>query len=929
MRTTGRLVYSYGGTVIGIPNAVFDDVHFQTELANFLSLPGKVDSDPPNVPAGHPEYITALLTGMLRSVGHIVEGHRILKRVRDEVEVSQWGYKYVDGWRRSSLWLLIKVAIQTSLDRSPFGQAAFKSFMLFFICNLAMYAHDADFSSNMLYLMSAKILRRLSKLGLSVPEWLSDMVLKTCTCLQGTLDDRATLIQATKSPSPHWNPSELDLAGDIQLSLHCGEYIRDSVANPDHTHVISPFHLKDYHRGTLGDYLSSDTTLFDRAYSADPSVALYDVEKSVEQGIDDWLAHVANVDESCAQIGRLMDRYVSSAADVYKRDPEQYSIMGLTAFELWVALDKLVVEEIPMLAEYSPEILIPSLELLHLRETTNLHRLSSVYQYLLARHSRSRPGLSLPSNKFDDDSFPVRYCDSSPDLQQLKNCVEEATGREDGKLGERRTACRALAKVVAFELQCPAPLRIWRSAVGHLLERIRYKDYLSQFDPREHKNAREQPYDLLPDIPELRPFLANYPRQKLHLFQLAYFYLGRYSELRRGFHYVFHVDSREESSSFPQPERGGRIAFREFSTFNHVLSSQARCPKDSSLDEYIAVGHLKCAGSLQWIDILRELRSRALNFHSQNVYFSLADLACRAGPLDHKTGEWVWHQELRDPVFCNMLLNELEGLFADVSDAPLDDTPMGIVSLLLTRLLGSNPPESVLERALQLLRNVRRKTLEWVRELAYNLIQVPTSKERRQRLQCMALTCWSTFGVSTSSFRKVLHGVEDVEALLSCALFIEATGDDCDNKLQLRRLLSVAAEEVVKDVILSDVSDRGIDLAVHNIWPGYQPGPGRWQQEQHPHSHWLVSTTAETAGRLPQIVRINLLDGSLLIDGRPLGILPQEIQKHSLYKQVFGYVCTDQDPRRGQNADFFFAAGLPCRSISYPRNGLRILGHDL
>ena len=81
-RTTGRLVYSYSGTVIGIPNSVFDDMHFQTELANFLSLPGKVDSDPPNVPAGHPEYITVLLTGILRSVGHIVEGHllRMLDR---------------------------------------------------------------------------------------------------------------------------------------------------------------------------------------------------------------------------------------------------------------------------------------------------------------------------------------------------------------------------------------------------------------------------------------------------------------------------------------------------------------------------------------------------------------------------------------------------------------------------------------------------------------------------------------------------------------------------------------------------------------------------------------------------------------------------------------------------------------------------------
>ena len=267
----------------------------------------------------------------------------------------------------------------------------------------------------------------------------------------------------------------------------------------------------------------------------------------------------------------------------------------------------------------------------------------------------------------------------------------------------------------------------------------------------------------------------------------------------------------------------------------------------------------------------------------------------------------MWHQELQDPVFCNTLLNELERLFADVSDALLADMPMGIISLLLTRLLGSNPPKCVLGRALQLLRNVRRKTLEWVQELAYNLIRAPTSYQRHRCLWHMAVACSSTFGVDASSFRKALHSAEDVEALLSCTLFIRATEDwdSSKNLMLLHRRLSVAIEKVVKDVILSDVSDRGIDLAVHNIWPGYRPGPGRWQQEQHPHSHWLVSTTPETAGRQSQIVRINLLDGSLLVDGRPLGILPLEILGHPLYKRVFSYVCTNQDARRGQSVDFF------------------------
>ena len=196
--------------------------------------------------------------------------------------------------------------------------------------------------------------------------------------------------------------------------------------------------------------------------------------------------------------------------------------------------------------------------------------------------------------------------------------------------------------------------------------------------------------------------------------------------------------------------------------------------------------------------------------------------------------------------------------------------------------------------------------------MCFRSIQAPTSHQRRRCLWRMAVACQSTFGVDARSFRRALHSAEDVEALLSCALFLRATEelDTSENLMQPHRRLSVAIEEVVKDVILSDVSDRGIDLAVHNIWPGYQPGPGRWQQKQHPHSHWLVSTAAETAGRQLRTVCINLLDGSLLVDGRPLGILPQEILEHPLYNRVFRSVCTDQDPRRGQNADFFFRSGL-------------------
>ena len=1010
MNARGSLECAYPGTAIVVPNKVFDDERFQTELANFLSLPGKADSDPPNVPADHPEYITGLLTGILRSVGHIVERPLILKRVRDDFGLSGTS----NHWRRSSLWLLLRVTIQTSLDRSPPGRASYKAFMLFFTCNLAKDANNAGLSSNLLYLMSAKILRRLRKLGSFVPGWLSDIVLETSIGLQDTLDVRTVETQASELPSRYWNPSELDLTRDTtQLSLpHCNEYICNTRTNPGRTSLNTPFHPKDYYRGTLADFLSSDTTFFDRAYIADPCVTLYDVQRSVEQGIDDWLAHVTNVEEACTQLGALMDVYLLSASVTYTDNPEYHSIMTLTALELWVAIDKLVIGGIPMLAEYSPEIPICLLESLLLRETIALHRLSRIYQYLHVRHSRSCTGFSVLSDEFTEDSFPVRYYDSSPGLQNMKSRMESGAIRkmaESGELSQGGVASLALTfrgylrrftnpwmirpqldgvpkslvpilplhlKAVAFELQCPSSFRVWRSALTHLLYRFdkaRIKPFESEF----------KPHDLLSDVPELQPYVVHHLRPAYSQFHLAYYHqfgpgpckmprLGyafeqfplrsdllewqktidglesqhtTYGNIKgippdfRSCHLVNNFEGDEASGKGDS----GKYIEHTTHTSNDVVSAQAHCPAGSTLAEFIALGHLRSGGALQWINILREFRGRTLNLCSDEVHLSLAQATSHVGSLDVVTGEWIWHQELQHPHFCNLLLEELESLFLDVSASSLDELSMRTISMLVTRVVASSPSEDVLERALHLLRDVRSKTLRWVQDLAYNLMQAPMNVHRCHRLYNMAATCRSTFDINTGTLRKVLYSAEDVEALLSCAFFIYATGqlhylkkcdqDNChpghfvgtpsyynwhSELLYHRdRRLSVTVEGILKDVIEADASDRGIDLAVRAIWPGYQPGPQRWEPEQHPNTHWLVSTTAGTPDRRSQTVRINLLDGSLLVDGRPLGGLPREIREHPLYKQLFAGVCTTE------------FCGVDALVNSFLQNALVVIPSDL
>ena len=84
-----------------------------------------------------------------------------------------------DVWRRSPLWLLVRVAMQMTVNRS-LGLAFYKRFILFLMCTLARDKSNTSISSDRLHLVSSKILRRLTKLGSSTSDWPSEMALKKC-----------------------------------------------------------------------------------------------------------------------------------------------------------------------------------------------------------------------------------------------------------------------------------------------------------------------------------------------------------------------------------------------------------------------------------------------------------------------------------------------------------------------------------------------------------------------------------------------------------------------------------------------------------------------------------------------------------------------------------------------------------------------------
>ncbi|KAG1848861.1 hypothetical protein F4604DRAFT_127913 [Suillus subluteus] len=542
MAAQGKLLCSYPGPAIAVPNSTVDNPTFLPELANFLMHMNHDVLDSAATTAGahstvlkhrdtaHPRYITELLTGILRAFGEPADIPRIRKRIGDDVSCSKDNLP----WRRSSLWLVIRVVLQTSLERTALGRQGYKAFMASLMTDLVFKALQEDLSSDLLYFMSTKISRRLVKLQVEDGS-LAEMMRNATEGVKNRLELRWKEVQVSQAHFPYWDASKIDIDRDTRLSLTASEEYIAGVLQYTYVQPTVPDFQPDHHLwGSIDDFLDPDAKFLAGAYAEDPFLALFDFEHAVEQGIASWVDKIINLDAvhinaACQTIQTCATSYATKGRLSYSNNPENTSIMLLTLFELWAALDKLAVRSIPLLKDYSPEVPVTIFNRLLLQNATALARLKLLQQYVAARIRGARLGFSVFSDSMGVDTFAVRYYHQSKELQSLKCRIEHdadvelsmrmddlydkssryrhlthdinaltcdtymdprGSSRHDDsdcrrcrKVQERRHLCIEIhewplpddvdhAAVVTFELGAPTAFKMWRSFTIHLLHDI-------------------------------------------------------------------------------------------------------------------------------------------------------------------------------------------------------------------------------------------------------------------------------------------------------------------------------------------------------------------------------------------------------------------------------------------------------------------------
>jgi hypothetical protein len=106
--------------------------------------------------------------------------------------------------------------------------------------------------------------------------------------------------------------------------------------------------------------------------------------------------------------------------------------------------------------------------------------------------------------------------------------------------------------------------------------------------------------------------------------------------------------------------------------------------------------------------------------------------------------------------------------------------------------------------------------------------------------------------------------------------------------LERDRRLSHSLETMLHERIRQGC--EGLDQAIISLWSTYQAGT-EWRHCPSPDDRWLSSKTTGGPGEASRHVNLNILEGRLLVNGKPLGRLPQEIVKHPTYARIFGNVC--------------------------------------
>ncbi|KAL4944048.1 hypothetical protein BDV06DRAFT_220625 [Aspergillus oleicola] len=447
----GRLQRQFPGLTLSIKSAAFKEASFLDTIAQTLAKMSHqyVAGTKPKVKKAQqeheedrdttdPKMVTELFTAFLRPRATVVDSLQVHKYTREEV---LWNRGRLP-WRRSPLWLLIRVTLQLAIRRlcqskGTYGDI-YKHFMLYYM-SFVLNRRSNAMSDEECYIMVTKGARRLHKLGLSHrPAWLpyvKDAIQNASSSLADIWCRVIALDEAKSRRYDEQSVTTLDFEEDTSCSIPAFDKWLSDVAKRTISSSVVTFQPQIHLITQMNTELPSLSIYSDSDYKIFNLAAF---ENWVKLYLDNWLQEHIGEESTCQKLGDLINQYYDVACSEYSKNPEATSLMHLTLLELWIACDKSAIYHHSDLANYGSCIPIGVFESLVLPFKSQLERLARAELYLNDRQRRvSYPESCIFLDFGTRSCFAVKYFDQSPNHQALLARIEDnATQQKVAKQAE-------------------------------------------------------------------------------------------------------------------------------------------------------------------------------------------------------------------------------------------------------------------------------------------------------------------------------------------------------------------------------------------------------------------------------------------------------------------------------------------------------------
>ena len=1005
------LQWDFPSRAVAISATTFEDASFQDNLTEFLERAStqpvkqfaattfKASSlayESRDTPT--PAIIGQLLMALLEANGRRQTATLTRKRIHDEV---CWSDGAQNPWRRSAVWLVLRVGLQRALcfllDGS-LGTFYYKTFMCFVLSSLANdFLAESSVASHQLAFVRTKLARRVAKLQKSKDSITSEEtpgigaffsslereLMITVNSLNKKLREDWASIRSRTTKKISRLPARANQA-DTTLSLWHSRALLQRILNDSlYERQAAPFRLEHRSRKaaqhTWSNFENSDP------HSVCDFLIIADFESQLHAEVSECLEDAIYSDRKCVELMNKMRQYQSIATSAYRSDPEQLSLMVVNLLEIWQALDSTAVVLYPLLAEYEPGLPQDLLYSLQVAEYADMQRVQTVEKYIESRYNHGKLPFHYIFNDPSRESFSVRFFDSSREMQELlcritlmdNKAKSEKEVEWRGKSTEYetllrqadQTACLYIedefeplrrqhddrrcrkhflqrqanrikiplhesmlpsddvhARAVVFELLLPEGFAAWRDSTWQLRQ-------LGQ----QHLCPDRAPQVSLRDYSPLRPYVRHTGSSIALASRTKSFYSTHYAHVPlptsldricvpHGLKYGLYdnINSIWTSRHSTKPSFSNLCAqslptrsvyaplskylhptFEDKGAFaNEIFAGQTRCPNTLTIAEFIAFQTLRLGTRLQWVRLLRELSSPNLNLGTAEVGSLIQELALVTGHSERRDTLRDTHWVFLDPSFCKALAAQVRQRLEAVAANWREGQTVECLVTLLQRLWSLTRSPEIRKEAEELLIYVRTTTHEWTRLLRREICNTgdtETTHKRSKDALLAALLCRKTFLIEAAKPNDHLQA-DALACFLECSFILKENlpssepGYISKMPTNLRKLfvsdIKLVHRLEAKLRLSIQVLQSGVDEAVNSVWVEAKGQSSRkyspWTFLPGPHPGWISAQSINAEGLPGQSVHFDMYEGTLLIDGQPLGRLPDDYTKQEFFQGIFG-----------------------------------------